>query len=110
MDCYTDEPAGLGVPPFVGVWPRYVAGLSEREPTYLTIDDLRWIRYLEHRPDAVIDPPVGRTHIEALNHTQGRRDPSHILETTERLVIIAGVQTPGSISAARPPGHTARGQ
>ena len=44
LDCYTDEPAGLGVPPFVGVWPRYVAGQYEQEPTYLTIDDVRLIR------------------------------------------------------------------
>ncbi len=44
LDCYTDEPAGLGVPPFIGVWPRYAAGLYEQEPTYLTIDDLRLVR------------------------------------------------------------------
>lgn len=102
LDCYTDEPAGLGVPPFVGVWPRYVAGLYDREPTYLTIDDLRWIRYLEHRPDAVIDPPVGRTHIEALNHTRAAEQVRQVLQNTEQLVIIAGVQTPGKYLSARP--------
>jgi len=102
LDCYTDEPAGLGVPPFIGVWPRYVAGLYDREPTYLTIDDLRWIRYLEHRPDAVIDPPVGRTHIEALNHTRAAEQIRQVLQNTEQLVIIAGVQTPGKYLSARP--------
>ena len=102
LDCYTDEPAGLGVPPFVGVWPRYVAGLYEREPTYLTIDDLRWIRYLEHVPDAIIDPPVGRTHIEALNHTHSPEEIHWILQNTGQLVIIAGVQTPGKYLSARP--------
>ena len=51
LDCYTDEPAGLGVPPFVGVWPRYVAGQFEREPTYLTVDDIRLLRYVEHVPN-----------------------------------------------------------
>lgn len=102
LDCYTDEPAGLGVPPFVGVWPRYVAGLYEREPTYLTVDDLRWIRYLEHVPDAIIDPPVGRTHIEALNHTRSPEEIHRILRNTDQLVIIAGVQTPGKYLSARP--------
>ncbi len=102
LDCYTDEPAGLGVPPFVGVWPRYVAGLCEQEPTYLAIDDLRWIRYLEHVPDAVIDPPVGRTHIEALNHTRSPAEIRRVLDETDELVIIAGVQTPGKYLRARP--------
>ncbi len=26
LDCYTDEPAGLGVPPYLGTYPRYLAG------------------------------------------------------------------------------------
>ena len=26
LDCYTDEPAGLGVPPYLGTYPRYVFG------------------------------------------------------------------------------------
>ena len=26
LDCYTDEPAGLGVPPYLGTYPRYIAG------------------------------------------------------------------------------------
>ncbi len=102
LDCYTDEPAGLGVPPFVGVWPRYVAGLYEHESTYLTIDDLRWIRYLEYVPSAVIDPPVGRTHIEALNHTRSPEEIRRVLENTDRIVIIVGVQTPGKYLSARP--------
>ena len=41
LDCYTDEPAGLGVPPYLGTYPRYVAGYLNEDITYLTIDDLR---------------------------------------------------------------------
>ena len=41
LDCYTDEPAGLGVPPYLGTYPRYIAGSLEKIPNYLTIDDLR---------------------------------------------------------------------
>ena len=81
----------MGVPPFVGVWPRYVAGQYKDEPTYLTIDDLRLIRYVEHVPQVVIDPPVGRTHIEVLNHTRSADDIRRVLERTDQLVIIVGV-------------------
>jgi radical SAM superfamily enzyme with C-terminal helix-hairpin-helix motif len=102
LDCYTDEPAGLGVPPFVGVWPRYVAGGYEEEPTYLTIDDLRLVRYVESVPKVVIDPPAGRTHIEVLNHTRAYEEIRWVLENTDELVIIAGVQTPGKYLSARP--------
>jgi len=102
LDCYTDEPAGLGVPPFVGVWPRYVAGQCEEEPTYLTIDDVRLIRYVQHVPNVVIDPPVGRTHIEVLNHTRPAEESEAILRAGERVIIVVGVHTPGKYLSARP--------
>ena len=43
LDCYTDEPAGLGVPPYLGTYPRYLYGLLKQqgEVRYITIDDLR---------------------------------------------------------------------
>ncbi len=120
LDCYTDEPAGLGVPPFIGVWPRYAAGSfgvprlrgSDRsfppeggtpnEPTYLTIDDLRLVRYVESVPKVTIDPPAGRTHIEVLNHTREYDEIKRVLGNTDELVIVVGVQTPGKYLAARP--------
>ena len=40
LDCYTDEPSGLGVPPYLGTYPRYLLGLYPNS-LYLTIDDLR---------------------------------------------------------------------
>ncbi|MEM3989724.1 MAG: radical SAM protein [Desulfurococcaceae archaeon] len=47
LDGYTDEPAGLGVPPFINVYPRLVAGGiwladSSIEVRYFTIDSIRW--------------------------------------------------------------------
>jgi radical SAM superfamily enzyme with C-terminal helix-hairpin-helix motif len=102
LDCYTDEPAGLGVPPFVGVWPRYVAGLYEEEPTYLTVDDIRLVRYVESVPKVVIDPPAGRTHIEVLNHTRSYEEIRSVLENADEAVIVVGVQTPGKYLSARP--------
>lgn len=47
IDGYVDEPACLGVPPYLSPYPRYIAGalrergLSEKEIHYLTIDTLR---------------------------------------------------------------------
>jgi radical SAM superfamily enzyme with C-terminal helix-hairpin-helix motif len=46
IDGYTDEPAGLGVPPYLDVYPRYIAGAVWKfDPTadviYLTIDQTR---------------------------------------------------------------------
>ena len=47
IDGYVDEPACLGVPPYLSPYPRYIAGalrergLSESDIHYLTIDTLR---------------------------------------------------------------------
>jgi len=46
LDGYTDEPAGLGVPPFIDVYPRYIAGAiwssdPEAKILYYTIDEVR---------------------------------------------------------------------
>ncbi len=47
LDCYVDEPACFGVPPFVSPYPRYIcgaladAGVDEAHIDYLAIDTLR---------------------------------------------------------------------
>jgi len=46
IDGYTDEPAGLGVPPYIDVYPRYVAGAvwsieKGAEIRYTTVDQAR---------------------------------------------------------------------
>lgn len=46
IDGYTDEPAGLGVPPYIDVYPRYVAGAiwtadKGAEVRYVTVDYAR---------------------------------------------------------------------
>ena len=55
VDCYTDEPSGLGVPPFLSVHSRYIAGSLEeqkRKYYYLTIDDLRYSNGEKHNNDS----------------------------------------------------------
>ncbi|HPJ43975.1 MAG TPA: radical SAM protein [Spirochaetota bacterium] len=47
LDCYVDEPACLGVPPFISPYPRYIygalmcAGVNPGSISYLTIDSMR---------------------------------------------------------------------
>ncbi|MDI9644415.1 MAG: radical SAM protein [Candidatus Verstraetearchaeota archaeon] len=46
IDGYTDEPAGLGVPPYIDIYPRYIAGavwsaVHNAEVVYVTIDSAR---------------------------------------------------------------------
>ncbi|AFL66749.1 radical SAM protein [Desulfurococcus amylolyticus] len=46
LDGYTDEPAGLGVPPYINTYPRLVAGavwnrVKDADIKYWTIDDAR---------------------------------------------------------------------
>ncbi|TAL37112.1 MAG: radical SAM protein [Spirochaetes bacterium] len=51
LDCYVDEPACFGVPPFVSPYPRYLygalltAGAADEDIDYLTIETLRSRRY-----------------------------------------------------------------
>jgi len=102
IDCYTDEPAGLGVPPFLGVYPRYAAGHYGENITYLTIDDLRYTRLTERRPHVKLDPPTGKTRIDLINHTRPPDEVRRVLGKARELVIIIGVQTPGKYLSGMP--------
>ncbi|MBD3310397.1 radical SAM protein [Candidatus Woesearchaeota archaeon] len=104
LDCYTDEPAGLGVPPYLGTYPRYIAGyLSEEqgsEMTYLTIDDLRlWKKYDGKVP---VTKKSQKTDIRVYNLTSNSRSVPDILQTTDVLIVILGVHTPGKYLSAIP--------
>ena len=51
LDCYVDEPACFGVPPFISPYPRYIfgalvdAGIDPGKIDYLTIDNVRATEY-----------------------------------------------------------------
>jgi radical SAM superfamily enzyme with C-terminal helix-hairpin-helix motif len=78
VDGYTDEPAGLGVPPYLDVYARYVAGAAMAvgidEVRYFTIDQLRndWSASLK------------------------------LLAQYDAVVVIAGVTTPGKYLGGTP--------
>jgi len=98
LDCYTDEPSGLGVPPYLGTYPRYLAGRMVQEtgkmPLYLTIDDLRSAEKGQQRGM--------KTDIKTYNITRPREEVRRILEKIDDLIIILGVHVPGKYLSAVP--------
>ncbi|HWR25870.1 MAG TPA: radical SAM protein [Methanosarcina sp.] len=80
IDGYVDEPACLGVPPYISPYPRYIAGalrerrLSEKDIHYLTIDTLR-------------------------DNLFSFRE---LIEKADLLIIIAGMTVPGKYLRASP--------
>jgi radical SAM superfamily enzyme with C-terminal helix-hairpin-helix motif len=100
LDCYTDEPAGLGVPPYLGTYPRYISGTFDNLPNYITIDDLRSLKlYNLNIPQTKENL---KTDIRVLNLTNNNKNLRQILKDTKELIIIIGVHTPGKYLTAIP--------
>lgn len=98
LDAYTDEPSGLGVPPYLGTYPRYLVGalLEENERVfYLTIDDLRFLKYREIKKSKI-------TNKKIYNLTRSKEETNKILKNSDLVVINAGIQTPGKYLIAVP--------
>jgi len=105
IDCYTDEPSGLGVPPYLGTYPRYLYGYlkaekGEKEIKYLTIDDIRlWKKY-----DGIIKEPTvkQKTSISTYNLTNNYKNTRDIIENASEIIINAGIHAPGKYLSALP--------
>ncbi len=101
LDCYTDEASGLGVPPYLGTYPRYLFGklaLEGHDVKYLTIDDLRlWKRYHGVKKETSVRE---KTNILIYNLTVNSAKP--VLAATDVLIIILGVHVPGKYLTALP--------
>ncbi|WP_457741725.1 radical SAM protein [Thermococcus sp.] len=94
VDGYTDEPAGLGVPPYLGIYPRYAYGAIKKARMnatvfYLTIDDLR----------ATF---TGDRGIATKNKTPNFPKTEEILKKSDVIVYIGGLHTPGKYLSAVP--------
>tara|TARA_Y100000310_G_scaffold341787_1_gene442102 strand:- start:4685 stop:6154 length:1470 start_codon:yes stop_codon:yes gene_type:complete len=100
LDCYTDEPAGLGVPPYLGTYPRYIAGYLNEDVNYLTIDDVR----LFNNNNSIIKETKKsqKTDIKTYNLTINYKNIKKILEGTDTLIIVLGVHVPGKYLSAVP--------
>ncbi|MBI2668991.1 radical SAM protein [Candidatus Woesearchaeota archaeon] len=101
LDCYTDEASGLGVPPYLGTYPRYIYGQLKQEGhdvTYLTIDDLRlWKHYHNQKKET---KEHQKTNILLYNLTNNRAET--VLQNTDVLIVIIGVHVPGKYLTALP--------
>ncbi len=101
LDCYTDEASGLGVPPYLGTYPRYIYGQLKKEGhqvTYLTIDDLRlWKIYHNQKKEP---SEKEKTNILVYNTTKNKAQ--EILGKTDALIVILGVHVPGKYLTALP--------
>jgi len=101
IDCYTDEPSGLGVPPYLGTFPRYLFGaLKDQNPTYLTIDDIRLYKNYQSTPQN--KEKDMKTNIKIYNLTKNHKNVGQILKNTKNLIIIAGINVPGKYLRAVP--------
>ncbi|MFP4400369.1 MAG: radical SAM protein [Candidatus Woesearchaeota archaeon] len=105
LDCYTDEPAGLGVPPYLGVYPRYVYGQLKKQNKdediyYLTIDDVRlWKKYDSVIPETKISQ---KTDISVYNLSKNYNEASKIIENSDEIIVISGAHTSGKYLSAIP--------
>ena len=97
IDCYTDEPSGLGVPPYLGTYPRYIAGALENA-YYLTIDDLRFWKYGKKKRRTKL---YEKTGIKTYNLTLNYENVEKILKSST-IIVVLGVQTPGKYLRAVP--------
>lgn len=101
VDCYTVEPSGLGVPPYLSAYARAAFGALKRafpsaDVRYLTIDDVRWCGN-GGRP--FTGPPLS----DQLTYsaTVNRPDAVQILADAAVLVVIAGDAVPSVHLQAR---------
>lgn len=99
IDCYTDEPSGLGVPPFLSVHSRYIAGCLETNKIkyyYLNIDDLR---YANGERDF-----VGTYNKRIINRTKNYDKVENILENATNIYLVMGCFVKYQYVSAEPPG------
>ncbi|WP_328437572.1 radical SAM protein [Streptomyces sp. NBC_00444] len=94
LDCYTVEPSGLGVPPYLSTYVRAAwSALRRARPgadvRYVTIDDVRWC-LAGGRPG--VEPPVSdpRTYSATVN----RADAIRLLRDADVVVVVAGDKVP----------------
>jgi len=94
LDCYTVEPSGLGVPPYISTYARnaysaLLSALPESDVRYLTIDDVRWCLN-GGRP--YVEPPLS----DSLTYsaTSNREQALKILADATMVLVISGDAVP----------------
>ncbi len=100
IDCYTDEPAGLGVPPYLGTYPRYLYGKYFGKVSYLTIDDIRLWKKTGSKIKRV--KISGKSDKKTYNLSKNYAKVEGLLRKAKVLIVILGVHTPGKYLSAEP--------
>jgi len=101
LDCYTDEASGLGVPPYLGTYPRYIYAQLKSEGhdvSYITIDDLRLWKKYDKEVKKVTEKD--KTNIKIYNLT--KNDAQKVIDNTDELIVLIGVHVPGKYLSALP--------
>jgi radical SAM superfamily enzyme with C-terminal helix-hairpin-helix motif len=94
LDCYTVEPSGLGVPPYLSPYVRaaysaLTAAHPGAEVRYLTIDDVRWcLNGGTPYAEAPLSDPL------TYSATTGREEALRLLSDAGVVVVIAGDAVP----------------
>ncbi|MEV7087982.1 radical SAM protein [Streptomyces sp. NPDC093085] len=94
LDCFTVEPSGLGVPPYLSAyvraaWSALRRARPEAEVRYLTVDDVRWC-LAGGRP--AVEPP--RSDPLTYSTTTNRENAIQLLRDAEIVVVVAGDAVP----------------
>ena len=101
IDCYTDEPSGLGVPPFLSVHSRYIAGSLKkvnRKYYYLTIDDLRYNNGETNFKDSY--------NKRIINTTKNKDNVTEIIKNADNMFVVMGCFVKYEYVSAEPPTFT----
>ena len=98
IDCYTDEPSGLGVPPYLSVHSRYIAGALKNKNVnyyYLNIDDLRFANGEKHFNNSY--------NKRIINKTKNANNVSEILKNATNIYVVMGCFVKYEYVSAEPP-------
>ncbi len=100
LDCYQDEPACLGVPPYLSPRIRYAAGITKKlglDITYMTIDQLRaGARPLLKKEATKKNEKMSQWFFKFINGKKNTKEISIV-------IVYAGVIIPGKYLRATPP-------
>lgn len=101
IDCYTDEPSGLGAPPYLSVHSRYLAGvltMVNREYYYLTIDDLRILN-----GESIFLGGTNTLNKRVINATKNCKNSEKLLCDASHIYIVYGCFVKYSYVSCEPP-------
>ena len=100
LDCYSDEPSGYGVPPFLGVHQRYISSALKylrRTHYYITIDDLRYAKNFR------LKVSEGNSDISITNLTANTNKTLELLSKANTIYIVMGCFVEYEYVSALPP-------